>query len=246
MLKLQKKLLSGTGALSVIVATSIMSIASNVYAGEGGVTVTSNPSFYLGADAVYSKTGFKKNYGDNTFAKSAPGINIFVGHMFNDNFGLEVGYEFEKKQKKNGNLNDGLNEGVYFVGQPVPADVVLSFKSEIKQRHPYLGLIGNVNINDNFFAQALAGVSVSNINAKCTYVENQYNQSGNLRFSKTKPIAMVRLSIGYKLTDKFDLRAYTTWRNTSRFKVVAEGLKAMSIKLKDTYNVGLGVVYHIV
>ena len=239
-LKLQKKLLSSTGILGAIITTSIISIASNVYAGEDA---TNNPSFYLGADVVYSKTGFKGDYGSNIFAKSAPGINIFVGHMFNDNFGAEVGFEIEKKQKKSGNAN----WGTYVAGWEVPDPLKCSFKSELKQRHPYLGLVGNVNINNDFFVQGLLGISVSNIDAKYTLVDSDYGFTDAPTFSKTKPVAMARLSVGYKLTDKFDVRAYTTWRNTSNIKIKSPDTQYGNlIKLKDTFNVGLGVVYHIV
>jgi hypothetical protein len=241
-LKLQEKLSSSTGRVlgAIVVAASIISTASNVYAVE---STTNTPSFYLGADAVYSRMGFKGNYGSNIFEKSAPGINVFVGHLFNNNFGAEVGFEIEKKEKKSGNIN----AGTYFAGWVVPPMGGFSFNSEVKQRHPYLGLVGNLNINNDFFVQGLLGVSVSNVHAKYTWTDSALNFADAATFSKTKPVAMVRLSVGYKLTDKFDVRAYTTWRNTSNIKIKSpDTTRGNLIKLKDTYNVGLGVVYHIV
>ena len=129
----------------------------------------------------------------------------------------------------------------------MPDPLKCSFKSELKQRHPYLGLVGNVNINNDFFVQGLLGISVSNIDAKYTLVDSDYGFTDAPTFSKTKPVAMARLSVGYKLTDKFDVRAYTTWRNTSNIKIKSPDTQYGNlIKLKDTFNVGLGVVYHIV
>ncbi len=86
---------------------------------------------------------------------------------------------------------------------------------------------------------------MSHIHAKYTSVAK--NVVENARFSKTKPVAMARLSVGYSITDKVDVRAYTTWRNTSRFKIESqENTPGNLIKLRDNFNVGLGFVYNIV
>lgn len=238
-LKIKEKLLASKKIIRALEATFILTIASNVYARQSNT----NPSFYLGADAVYSKIGFKENHGNNIFTKkSSPGLNFFVGHMFNENFGAEIGYEFEKKQKSNGQVTAGNN----FAGWRAPAMGGFSFDAELKQTHPYLAVIGNVNIYDNFFVQALVGASVSSIKSKYTWVDSVLNFTDNATFSKTKPVAMVRLSAGYKLTDKCDVRAYATWRNTATIQVKSpDTSRGNLIKAKDTYNVGLGIVYHI-
>ncbi len=237
-LRLQKKLLSNINILSVVLTTSIMSAA--IAADSANI----NNSFYLGADAIYSRMGFKQNYGNNIFTKSAPGINAFVGYTFNDIVGLEVGYEIEKKQKKKDLTINGVN---YIAGWRTPGALRGILNSEVKQRHPYLGVTGKVNINDKCFIAGLLGVSVSHIHARYHLVDAGVGIDETATFSKTKPVAMARLSVGYSITDKVDVRAYTTWRNTSRFKIESqENTPGNLIKLRDNFNVGLGFVYNIV
>jgi len=243
MLKLREKLLSSTNVLGVIAAASIMSMASNVYAESAA---SYNPSVYLGVDGVYSFMKFKGNNGGNMFAKSAPGVNVFVGGMFNDMFGVEAGFEIEKKEKRDVTLKGGSIIAGWDTSKNANA-LVAAIHSEVKQRHPYVGVIANANINDKCFATALLGVSVSHVNAKYNLVDAHYSINETATFSKTKPVAMARLSVGYKLTDNFAVRAYTTWRNTSRFKITAkENTPGNLIKLRDSFNVGLGVAYNIV
>ena len=236
--KSYKKLLYKAG---VIVATLIIFVVNNGYA--EGYYITSGHSFYFGVDAFYSDIRFQKNYGSNMFAKSTRGINVFAAAMLNDALGLEMGYEAEEKRHK----SVIINPQEYVAGWLTVRFGSTFLKSEIKQRYPYLGIILNSGINDKCSVSTLLGVSRYNISAKYRIVWPEFGSVGyTATFLKTKYIPTARFSIEYKLISYFAIRSFATWRNTYRVKVVSQENKlGKLIKPKDSFNVGLGVVFYI-
>lgn len=236
-----KKLTFGSFAVAAILtASSFSSIAhANVNTGTGN---------YVGIDAVYSSMKFKKDYGDNIFSKKMiPGINIFAGHMVNETFGAEIGYEVAKKMKRTETVNAGATVAGIFI-DPTGARF-MSYNTFFKQHHAYLGAVAKKAIfNDNTLIGLMLGVSVSHIQARYNVFADNFGPRNDTRtFSKTKPISLVRASIEYKFTDKLGLRGLATWKNTSQFKIKSEENSSSNaeIKLKDTFNLGLGISYYM-
>lgn len=230
------KLNSNASKLALIAALSASSIS---YA--------SAPSTYVGIDAVFSKMGFKQNYGENIFSKKVtPGVNVFVGHMFTEHFGAELGYEVDKKMKRTATIY----AGEYLTGVHITPGAGLnwaSFNTTLKQSHPYLGFIAKTNVfGDNSYISLMLGMAVSNITAKYHYFKNDMRDANDTKnFSKTKPIAIARIAYEYKFNDKFGLRTILGWKNTSAFKVSSKENLAAQIKLKDSFNFGVGASYYI-
>jgi len=236
--KFHKKLLFKAGALSVIVITSMASMAANSrYIND---SANFNASFYLGVDAIYSNMKFRTNYGSNIFAKATAGINGFVGYMFTDSFGVEMGYEAEKKRKKT-SVVDG---GKYVAGWLVPQGMgSVTFISKVQQQHPYLGITSNANFGDEGFISTLVGVSLSHIHAQYDMVQPKFVMNQYSTFSKTKLVIMARLAIGYKLADHIAIRTFVTWRDTPVFKINSkENVIGKLIKLDNSFNIGLGLL----
>ena len=239
--KLEKKL--NASAFAFVVA-----LAATSYSHAQAATDTGP---YVGLDAVYSNMKFKQDFGGNIFAKkAAPGLNLFVGHMFHENFGAELGIEFDKQMKKTAKVNAGNK----VAGCLIDPNLLkfASYKTTVKQRHPYLGFIAKTNVlGDDNSVSLMVGVSLSHINAQYNYFESDLgtiDPSITRTFTKTKPVGVVRAAFEHKFNDNFGLRALATWRNTSQFKIKAKekgANKDTMIKLKDTFNVGIGAVYYI-
>jgi hypothetical protein len=221
-----------------------------------GLSVTSyayaNHSTYLGADAVYGSTKFKQDYGANIFSKKpAPGLNLFVGHMFNENFGAELGFEVYKKMKRTETIAAGNTvAGVFLNPDPISGINSISYDTHFKQRHPYIGAIAKTNIlGDNNFVSLMLGVSMSHIEAKYNkFATNTGPLSYSPRtFSRTKPIGIIRATVEHKFNDHLSLRVLSTWKNTAKFKIKSQENSASSaeVKLKNSFNVGIGATYYI-
>ena len=222
---------------------------SQVAQASAGITASTS-STYIGADAVYASMKFKENYGSNIFSKKGiPGVNLFVGHMFNDNWGAEIGYEVDKKMKR----TETVKAGATVAGMYIDPNLVnyQSFNTSFKQHHAYLGAIAKKNIlNDNNFISLMLGVSLSHIQARYNIFADSIPgvpPNATRTFSKTKPIPVIRVSLEHKFNDKFGFRALATWKKTSKFKMKSEERPDTNaqIKLKNTVNLGFGVSYYI-
>ncbi len=215
------------------------------------IAQASGTSTYVGVDAIASSLKFKNDYGNNVFSKKVtPGVNIFVGHMFNDNWGAEIGYETEKKMKRTTTFGPGSTVSGYRLTN---ADGNESYSSTLKQHHPYLAAIAKTNIfDDNNFASIMLGVSVSHIEAKQNQFYSSTTPGTNITktFARTKPIAIIKATIEHKFNSHFGLRLLAGWKNTSKIKMRSQengtsNNSVLQVKPKDTFNLGVGVSYYI-
>lgn len=237
---LEKKLNASAFAFVVAMAATSYSHAHTAHHGHGA---------YVGLDAVYNWIGFKKDYGQNIFKKQAPGVNVFAGYMFHENFGAELGFEWDKKVKKDVTIPVGDT----VAGTTIPTVALgggnQAYKTYVKQSHPYLGLLAKTDIlaEKNFLSLTL-GLSLSNIKAQINnYSSNGVSVSVIRNFSKTKLIPFVKVAFEHKFTQQWGAKLFAGWRNTSAFKLDAKETANtyQKIKFKDTFNVGFGVAYYI-
>ena len=223
--------------VNIIVVVFIILVINKSHADED---IDFNNYFGFGVGGTFSNIKFQDKYGDNMFAKSAKGINIFVVAMFNDALGVEIGCNVEKKRRNSVMLHS--NE--YVAGFLNWGDSIVD--SEIKQRHSYLGIILNSDINDRWLASTLLGVSMYNIHARYSILWPIFFTGYTATFSKTKPIITARFSVEYKLTSKFVIKTSVAWRNTARVTVKSPDTSLGNLlKLKNSYNAGLGFACYI-
>lgn len=228
--------------LSTIMATAAIA-TSSVYAHNS----KADAQFYVGADAMYSKLGFKQDYGKEIFSKKfAPGINLFAGHMFNENFGMELGWEMYKKMKRSATVTSGNKAAGVYID---PAIRFVDYDTKIAQNYPYIGAVAKTNIlgSDNLIS-LMIGASIANIKAQYTVVRTNGGPLNTIRnFNQTKPILIAKAMFEHKFNNNFGLRATATWKNTSRFKIKSKEDSASKeeIKLKDSLSFGLGATYYI-
>lgn len=222
----------------------------------GGImcaNANANYSTYVGVDALCYKMRFKEDFGGNIISKKlAPGLNLFVGHMLNEYFGAEIGFESYKKMK---NIKNNIPDGTTVAGVKIDGNRINyweSYSSTVSQRHPYFGLLTKLNITNNYYISVLAGVSLSNIRARYTLFDDEGKHrilEGELvrNFSKTKAIPIVRVSVEHKFNDKVGIRGLLAWKKTSSFTIKSKENpdSKTCLKLKDSFNIGLGVSYYV-
>lgn len=212
-------------------------------------------TYFGGVDYLYSKTQFKEDFGGNIiFTKPISGLNVFVGRMFNEHFGAEIGLEFYRKMEKTVNR---ISSGVVVAGEAVPKSdpgdppYWESFKTTFSQRHPYIGIVIKTNLTENNILSLFSGASLSRIKTQYTIFNNaDFDLDPSIRvrtFYKTKVIPMLRATIEHKFNNKLGIRALVGWKQTSLFKMKAQehNNSEASIKPKDSFNFGIGATYYI-
>lgn len=207
--------------------------------------LSKNCSF--GINAIYSKTGFQNNYGENIFStKPALGLNPFVRQMFNDYYGIEAGFEVYKNIKRTAAVyaND-IAAGVF-------VDPMFNFKSyrtNIKHNHAYLGGVAKMKfMGGNNSLNLMLGLSLSKLNAKYNKFQDGLGLIDLIRtFKQSKLIPIIKVTFNHKLNSNFSVQALTIWKGMSAFKVKSkENPNAPTeIRLKNSLGLGLGITYNI-
>lgn len=200
---------------------------------------------YVGVDIVQSYMKFHNDFGGNIFAKSAPGINLFVGHMFNENFGFEIGYEVEKKKQRHATILAGNT----VAGNTINLlDEFESYYTTLKKKQPYFGFIAKMPVTDTNFLQLLLGYSLVKVTAKSLLTANGDSPDNFFKsYIKTKAVPMVRVAFEHKYTNNFSIKTFLSWRNTNQIKIFSQEISNLTyqLKSKDSMNIGAGLVYYI-
>ncbi len=205
-------------------------------------------NWLFGINAIYSKTGFKINYGENIFStKPALGLNPFVRQMFNSNWGIEAGCETYKSLKK----TITIQEGNIVMGVLIPVGIrFVSYRTMIKHSHAYLGGIGKINfLEDKNSLNLMLGMSLSNLNARYQVFDSGLPGTVPIThtFKQSKLIPIIKATFEHKLNSNFSVQALTVWKGMSAFKVKSkENPNApIEIRLKNSLGLGLGITYNI-
>lgn len=198
-----------TIALSALLASSL--VASSAFASE----------FYVGADAKYAITTFKKHvkndfsatFPNGKLKTKAPGMGVFFGYGLSDNLFMEIGYENFKSRHHTTSANTSLNT---------------------KSRNLRFDFIGSYAISNNFDLIGSAGLGLHKL-------ESSYRQPGFIAadtYTKLGP----RLGGGvkYKITDSFSTRFMA---NVQRVGGKNDKLIDTDINYHTTFN--LGFIYEI-
>lgn len=217
------------------------SYAQNIYEDDNDSSDT--PYFYFGVNGFYSNLHFKENYGHNMFAKSFVGAGGFFVYMFNNSLGFEFGYPIEKTKR----ASSVINTNEYIAGKilNVAWNNGLLF-SEVKQRHAYIGLMLSSDINEELTLSTLLGIAAYNIHAKYNISKPSLLLDQTFTFAKTKRIPIARLSLEYKINNRYVIRFFTTWKNTRKVHISSEQNASNVIKLKDSFTSGIGIACGVV
>lgn len=217
------------------------SYSQNIY--EDDNDSNNNLCFYFGVNGLYSNLHFKENYGHNMFAKSFVGASGFFVYMFNNSLGFEFGYPIEKTKRERSNIDTNQ----YIAGKML--NIAWNnglLQSEVKQRHAYIGLMLSSDINEELAIATLLGVAAYNIHAKYNMSKPSLLLDQTFTFTKTKRIPIVRLSLEYKINNRYVIRAFTTWKNTKKVHIRDEQNASHIIKLRDSFTSGIGIACGVV
>lgn len=173
-----KKPLAAAGLLSVALASGVAS-------------ADFNPKFYVGAGVDYNYYG-KKDFalgGSSNFSQKVNGMGVVVpvlGVKFNEHFGIEAGYSFNKKYKGSFTGDVQLNGANIFAN-----NITASYNAKI--RNAYLDLVGFMPVADQ--VELIGGVGIGKLTVK----------SGDMQFSNVPAGATARATL--KIKNKMGFRA---------------------------------------
>lgn len=228
--------------LKSIIIIILFNIVTNVYS-QSASEEYDNLCFYFGVSGFYSNLHFKENYGHNMFAKSFKGAGGFFVYMFNNSLGLEFGYPIEKSQR----ARSSIDTNQYIAGKMLNIAWNNGYLySEVKQKHAYVGLMLSSDINERLAIATLLGVAAYNIHAKYNISKPSLLLDQTFTFTKTKRIPIARLSLEYKIDNRYVIRLFTTWKNTNKVYITSEQNVTNIIKLRDSFTSGIGIACGVV
>jgi opacity protein-like surface antigen len=194
---------------------------------------------YIGFDSQLRHTTFRKDFGGNILESHYPQGNAFAGVMFNQNLGLEIGYEFSKKQQSL--RNDLSNEVVFGKHNPITQSLFVINTVDINRASSKisgwnLNLLVSFPVITDSKLKLIGSVGMANLKLQVrnifTRSEVEFNDpfvrdpddtfvvSNSIYTSMKKRKAVLRLIGGaqYALTDCLSLRALVSWENTDRLQ----------------------------
>lgn len=173
---------------------------------------------YLGADYYYAMMKPKANW-NQIFPRAYPGATLYVGTQFHENFGIELGYDWSIRQKKNWTLMNG---------QPFFSSTIngtFSGTARIQRSGGHVDIVGFLPVGDCTDLLGFAGVGW--IQPKIEIVNLTVAPNGTM--PNTSAIAAIsgkgrgtfRMGAGirYLITNIVGIRAKVGWESTSTLVV---------------------------
>jgi len=169
---------------------------------------------YLGVDF---KQAYMKGQGGwkPIFPNTYPGASFYVGTKFHQYFGLELGYDWSVKQKKEWNLPAGSS----FFGSTAQGT---SGTTKIERNGAYLDLVGFLPVADCLEIMGSTGLGWVQTKIESNFSTTTTPESGALASVAGKGRMVFRVGIGalYMITDVVGVRAKMGFEGTSALKLV--------------------------
>lgn len=199
---------------------------------------------YAGFDFQLRKMGFEQGYGDNIFETQYPQGNFFVGLMFTEFLGLELGYE----KTLNKTRNSRFTAGDMILGNMAIAGTSGQFKSHGQVYGPHINIIGIYQLCQEYPFEIFGSIGAAYLTAKFdrNLVElNGIPRANRRSFEREKTIWRAAVGAQYLLADCIGLRASLGFENTSQMNLFSREpvSNPSEIKLKDSLLLGLGLFY---
>jgi len=211
---------------------------------------------YLGAEAIQTNQNYKLHHGRRVFKENTRDVSIFAGFKFSHYFGAELGYELQPKKRKT--VSAGFSTAIpagedTFNDQSYAASITST--NSIQGHHPYVGIFGEYKLQsahlERMRFQAMVGASVSKVKIRQDILSTtgtlpaDYIVGNTLTGTRTKVVPMIKLSAVHDFTKRFAVRLSVNYQNLRliRVKIDQDLTHSQSIRLRDTFGIGLGVVY---
>lgn len=135
--------------------------------------------------------------GSSAFAKSYPGATAYIGAKFNDNFGVELGYDWSTNKSHTTSTS------------------TITLSEKVRRSAGHLDLVGYLPMNDCSslflsFGGAIAKAKITNLSYTTAGVSHVLDVS-----SKAKTLLRAGLGVNYMFTSVFGARAKVGWEGTS-------------------------------
>ncbi len=224
------------------IAKSLVVAGAMAVAGSVSADVIADLNPYVGVEYQQGWMKPKNLYLARDIApKAFQGFDLYVGTKIQDNFGVELGYDWSRNQKKswtNSNLPKLVNTSV--VG-----------KTKAKRSAVHLDLVGFMPVAD--CTELFASVGVGSVKAKANVTVADKDAKGvaltpaqladakaatSVTF-KAKTVLRLGAGVNYMVTDMVGLRAKLGWENTSRLRAkFADGTSSKAFKDAVTASAG--------
>lgn len=174
---------------------------------------------YIGADISQTFMRARSQW-NLIFPKSYPGASLYVGTRFHQNFGLELGYDWSGRVKKDYVLPTGTS----FFGGTVTAVNGLRGNTKISRTGGYLDLLGTLPVAECF--ELLGSLGVGWVQTKITTsfsseTAGASSASSAIASTSGKGRCVPRLGIGgiFMVTESVGVRAKINWAGTSSLQL---------------------------
>lgn len=168
---------------------------------------------YLGVDF---KQAYMKGHGawKQIFPSTYPGASFYVGTKFHQYFGLELGYDWSVKQKKEWSLPAGSS----FFATPVQGT---NGTTKIERNGAYLDVVGFLPIADCLEATGSLGLGWVQTKIESSFSTMTTPESSALASVAGKGRMLFRVGFGalYMVTDVVGVRAKVGFEGTSALKL---------------------------
>ncbi len=213
-----------------------LSIAANTATASFG-----DVKFYAGAGLDYNTYRISQAAKEQfNVSNKANGMGLAVpviGLKFHENFGLEMGYSFNKKFKFEGQSTSGVNQR--------------KDTTNFKVKNMYVDLMGFMPLIDSF--DLIGGIGLGRLTTKSDNIDVTIGANkGTLPLTvKNKTSWRVKLGTQYNCTANLAFRALATYQNAgSKYQVGAGNIGALAYTagqekklVKNMKSIGLSAIY---
>lgn len=241
--------------------TNAYTIKSTTLCGDT-CTLHRNNNLYMVFNAsvisptIHGTYSFREGYGKNVYYNHPDMYGIFIGTNFNDRLGMEIGYETQRTKKR-------LNKVT--MGEPLPGHIIIDPNDVVfiqtSARTEHFQVLLKVRLNEieskskvNLWGQVGASYSQLRASQNILYVIDGgpplavWNVPVDLlsrTFKSKKLIPVIKLGTDCNITENLSVRGSVGWRNLRllRAKSNERPDTKTEIKLRDEYNIAIGLVY---
>ena len=206
-----KKLINFFTNSVVGVALSLISVS--------GIAVADEVKFYAGAGIDYSKYSIYNDMKEISIVNKDKGLGILlpvIGAKFNENFGVEAGFNLNKKI----NLGSKVVNGITYSTM------------DLKVRNFYMDFMGFIPVADQ--VELIGGLGIGRFITKDTKSSSKGNHPNCLR---------VKLGAQYNVNSNFGVRALATYQHINN-KINIVGAVNKQVKfIRNMKSIGLDAIY---
>jgi len=229
------------------IAKTFMTASALILAGNASANFIVDLGPYIGADYYYVNM---KGSGDYplVFPKSYPGASAYLGTKFNDNFGIELGFDCSAQQKRDWNIPLGQS---LFNSTTTKA---FSGTTKIRRQGGHLDMLAFLPITDYFEVFGTIGygwikAKIEQNNLSITNDTTAPFNASAIASIKGKGKSVFRTGFGVlsMITDSVGLRATLGLETTSSLHVNGDNAftnNGYSLKgFKESYSLAVGAFF---